>query len=211
MPAVELSTYRMYYPFFVLRYMVRYFCTPVFLGANIHDALVSAATQFIDSDMPSNVILFLTDSTPNIGETRTDVIVAEVSRAIGGKSTPFFVSFGDDVDTLLLRNLSKTNGGMHQNIKDDPNIEIKILEFFNQVTMSVLTDVKIKFRPSAAIQRNTLTNIDYSRLSMGTEIVRAGKLSNNFHDGFLTVGITGKSAAGNVRSTKRYDIVHVRT
>ena len=111
-------------------------------GTAIDEALRSALSLKYDKNRPS-MILFLTDGKPTLGETEPEPILANVTKANGGKDAAerriFVFGVGDEVNTLLLDKLAARNGGLSSYVKPEEDIEIKVSGLADKISYPVLT------------------------------------------------------------------------
>ena len=115
-------------------------------GTNINDALRAAIRQFDASNRPQ-MIVFMTDGLPTVGETNAEKIVqnARDSRKSIKNLHLFTFGVGYDVNTQLLDKLASENGGTADYIEPKEDLEIKVGNFFAKVNSPVLTDLEINW------------------------------------------------------------------
>jgi len=113
-------------------------------GTNIRDALVEALKLAASGDRP-NIIIFLTDGLPTVGETDIGKIAEAVASANTLNARLFVFGFGYDVNAVLLDKLSSQNHGVSEYVRPQEDIEIKVSSFYAKVQNPVLTDVALEF------------------------------------------------------------------
>ena len=116
-------------------------------GTNIHDALDAALHLFPASPDSSrqNMVIFLTDGLPTVGETDDAKITADaraLSRPRGVRLFDFGVGY--DVDVHFLDRLAEANKGDSDYVRPEEDIEAKVSRFYKKVASPVLTDVQVE-------------------------------------------------------------------
>jgi Ca-activated chloride channel family protein len=112
-------------------------------GTNINDAL-RAALKFPKSRRPQ-MIVFLTDGLPTVGETNPGSILSNVVEDNSGNVRIFPFGVGFDVNTHLLDRLSEENRGTVAYITPEEDIEEKVTSFFSKVSDPVLSNITLDF------------------------------------------------------------------
>ncbi|NIO02268.1 MAG: VWA domain-containing protein [Candidatus Latescibacteria bacterium] len=112
-------------------------------GTNINDAL-QAALDFPKSKR-SQMIVFLTDGLPTVGETDLGAILGNVKDENAGDVRIFPFGVGYDVNTHLLDKLCEDNRGTVEYIKPEEDIEEKVSAFYSKVSNPVLSNVDLDF------------------------------------------------------------------
>lgn len=111
-------------------------------GTNINDSLAAAMKQFDNSGRPQ-MLVFMTDGLPTVGETDVAKILANI-RSIRQKGVRIFpFGFGYDVNTSLLDGLGTENGGISGYVQPKEDIEIKVSNFFAKVSSPVLSSLSL--------------------------------------------------------------------
>ncbi|KAJ8355293.1 hypothetical protein AAFF_G00073680 [Aldrovandia affinis] len=129
-----------------------------------------------------SMVILLTDGQPNSGESRLDKIQENVQKAMGGNMTLFCLGFGYDVDYNFLDVMAKQNNGLARRIYTDSDAALQLHGFYSEVASPLLAEVNMHY-PETAV--NSLTNHHFKQLFNGSEIVVAGRLSDNDLDNFL--------------------------
>jgi Ca-activated chloride channel family protein len=112
-------------------------------GTNIDEAL-RAALRFPPSRRPQ-MIIFLTDGLPTVGESSLAKILENVAKKNSSNARIFPFGVGYDVNTHLLDRLSGENRGTVAYITPQENIEEKITSFFAKVSNPVLANISLDF------------------------------------------------------------------
>jgi len=113
-------------------------------GTNIRDALLEALKLAVEGDRP-NIIIFLTDGLPTVGERNIERIAESVLGANSAKARLFAFGVGYDVNAVLLDKLSSQNHGVSEYVRPKEDIEVKVSSFYAKVQNPVLTDVVFDF------------------------------------------------------------------
>uniref|UniRef100_A0A8C5ALP6 Inter-alpha-trypsin inhibitor heavy chain H3 n=1 Tax=Gadus morhua TaxID=8049 RepID=A0A8C5ALP6_GADMO len=129
-----------------------------------------------------DMIILLTDGMPNEGESNLQRIQQNVCEAIGGNMTLFCLGFGDDVDYSFLDVMAKQNNGVARRIYEASDATLQLQGFYDEVASPLLSAVDLRYPDNAV---DSLTPHHFSQLFNGSEIVVAGRLSENDMDNFL--------------------------
>ena len=162
-------------------------------GTNINDSLVAALKQFGVSPRPQ-MLVFMTDGLPTVGEQNIERIVANVNKAKAADIRLFAFGVGYDVNTQLLDKLAAENSGAADYIEPKENLEIKVSNFFTKVSSPVLSDLQIDFGSAE-------TDFVYPRritdLFKGGQITLIGRYRSDRELQNITLRLTGKSVTEN--------------
>ncbi len=140
-------------------------------GTNIRDALVEALKLAVEGDRP-NIIIFLTDGLPTVGETNIERIAESVLKANTADARLFVFGVGYDVNAVLLDKLSSQNHGVSEYVRPKENIEIKVSSFYAKVQNPILTDVAIEF---GALRVSDVLPTTLPDIFEGGQLVVAGR------------------------------------
>lgn len=139
------------------------------------------------------LIIFLTDGQPNVEMSDTDEIVKTVKKLNVDKYPLFSLAFGQGADYDFLRKLSLSNSGFARNIYVASDTHLQLNNFYKQVASPLLSNVSFEYI-SGQVAQDTLTKSVFNNLFNGSELVVAGKLSNN--NGSLHGNLTAQSSTG---------------
>lgn len=114
-------------------------------GTAIHGALIRALEMHKPETGRPLMVLFMTDGLPTIGVTGVDQILADVRARAPAGVRVFSFGVGYDVNTKLLDTLAEENRGRRVYATPEENLEVKVSEFYQQVSAPLLTDVKVDF------------------------------------------------------------------
>ncbi|MFQ5824741.1 MAG: VIT domain-containing protein [bacterium] len=153
-------------------------------GTNINDALLTALSE-LKQDSFSNMIIFLTDGQPTVGETDNETIRQNVKNANTYKARLFVFGVGFDVNTHLLDNLSLDNHGVSTYVRPDENIEVAVSSFFNKISNPVLTNISLDYENIAV---HDYFPKELPDLFKGSQLIEFGRYSNS---GNTTITLSG--------------------
>lgn len=154
-------------------------------GTYIHGALLKTL-EMLRGDERAEMVVFLTDGKPTIGERDTEQILLDVTQNNSSAARLFVFGVGHEVNTHLLDRLSAQNGGTSSYIEPQEDIELAVSSFYTKVSNPVLEDLEVEFfdaRVSDAYPP-ALPN-----LFRGAQIVQLGRLEAA---GSLTVALSGQ-------------------
>ncbi|KAF3855917.1 hypothetical protein F7725_016640 [Dissostichus mawsoni] len=158
-------------------------------STNINGAVLRAVKMLEkerkDMNLPersTDMIILLTDGMPNSGESRLPKIQENVRSAINGKMSMFCLGFGNDVVYSFLDVMSKQNKGVARRIYEGSDAAVQLQGFYDEVANPLLLEVDLRYPENAV---DSLTTNHYSQLFNGSEIVVAGRLTNNDLDNFM--------------------------
>ncbi|XP_041047540.1 inter-alpha-trypsin inhibitor heavy chain H3-like [Carcharodon carcharias] len=169
--------------------------------ANINDSLL-LAVNFLNAahkqkqlpERSASMIILLTDGDPNVGEKDAVKIQINVKNAIWARYSLYCLSFGFDIDYSFLEKMALDNGGVARLIYDDSDLALQLQGFYNEVANPLLLDVELQYQENAISE---LTEVNFKQYYDGSEIVVAGKISDNSLDVFI-VEITAQTASSNL-------------
>jgi Ca-activated chloride channel family protein len=114
-------------------------------GTNIADALDEAFRLSGDPEH-LNVVLFLTDGLPSVGEQDPERLAQMAERA-RGNARVFAFGVGYDVNTYLLDRLSAAGRGSTQYVQPNEDVEEALGRLVTKISHPVLTDLEIAEAP----------------------------------------------------------------
>ncbi|KAJ8361118.1 hypothetical protein SKAU_G00176430 [Synaphobranchus kaupii] len=129
-----------------------------------------------------SIVILLTDGRPNIGQIWPDKIQENVRNAINNSMTLFCLGFGFDLDYSFLDVMAKENNGLARRIYEDSDASLQLHGFYSEVASTLLSEVKMHY-PEKVV--DSLTDHHFKQLFNGSEIVVAGRLSDNDLSNFL--------------------------
>ncbi|KAG8007448.1 Inter-alpha-trypsin inhibitor heavy chain H3 [Nibea albiflora] len=158
-------------------------------ATNINNAVLRAVDMLVkereDRSIPersADMIILLTDGMPNSGESHLPTIQKNVHAATKGKMSMFCLGFGNDVDYSFLDVMCRQNKGLARRIFEGSDATLQLQGFYEEVSSPLLLEVDLRYPENAVV---FLTKNHYSQLFNGSEIVVAGRLTNDDPDNFL--------------------------
>ena len=158
-------------------------------GTNINDSLLAGLKQFDTSSRPQ-IIVFMTDGLPTVGETNIDRIVENARKERPARVRLFTFGVGYDVNTALLDKLASENSGAADYIEPKEDLEIKVSNFFAKVNFPVLTDLKLDM---GGVETDLIYPRNMPDLFKGTQITLIGRYSNERDLANVRMRLTGKT------------------
>ncbi|RMH73662.1 MAG: VWA domain-containing protein [Gemmatimonadetes bacterium] len=157
-------------------------------GTNINDALLEGVSMLKKGNRP-NMIIFLTDGLPTVGEQNIQKIISNTVAANHANARLFVFGVGYDVNTQLLDKLALDNHGIPEYVEPDENIEVKISSLFAKLSNPVLTDVTLGFDGVRVKELYPQTLPDIFR---GSQLIVAGRYRGH---GATTIHLSGKQGS----------------
>jgi Ca-activated chloride channel family protein len=121
-------------------------------GTNIDEALELACKEKKANDRP-NMIVFITDGKPTIGETNEDQLMKKIKLSNSENTRIFTFGIGDDLNTHLLDKITEETNAYRSYISDKEDIELKISNFYTKVSSPILTDIELKFNFNGKVRK----------------------------------------------------------
>ena len=161
-------------------------------GTNIHGALDTALKMFpAETGMSQNMVVFLTDGLPTVGETDDAKITAQARTLSRARHVRLFdFGVGYDVDVHFLDRLALANRGDSAFVRPEEDIEATVSRFYNKVASPVLTDVALEIngvRTADVFPRPD----ELPDLFAGSQLLLAGRYTGS---GPVTARLTGMLA-----------------
>nr|XP_005991801.1 PREDICTED: inter-alpha-trypsin inhibitor heavy chain H3-like [Latimeria chalumnae] len=152
-------------------------------ATNINDALLKAINLMNQAhesktvpERSTSMIIFMTDGQPTVGESYLPNIQRNVRNGIQGKYTLYILGFGNDVDYAFLEKLALENDGVARRIYEDSDSALQLQGFYEEVANPMLMQIEMNY-PENAVEDLTKTN--FKQLYEGSEIVVAGRITDN--------------------------------
>lgn len=154
-------------------------------GTNIQDALDEAFRLAGDPER-LNVVLFLTDGLPSVGEQNPERL-AQLAERGRSNARVFAFGVGYDVNTYLLDRLSAAGRGSTQYVQPNEDVEEALGRLVTKISHPVLTDLQIAEAP---LRLTELYPPRLPDLFAGEELVLLGRYAGG-RTGDRTDGIGG--------------------
>ncbi|KAG7477976.1 hypothetical protein MATL_G00075510 [Megalops atlanticus] len=184
-------------------------------ATNINGAVLEAV-KMLSEDKAANrlpersvpMVILLTDGDPTSGETNPDRIQQNVRNAMGGNITLFCLGFGFDVSYKFLDVMAQQNNGLAKRIYEDSDAALQLHGFYTDVASPLLSEIDVRYQEKAV---DSLTTNNFKQLFNGSEIVVAGRLSDNDLDNFLVEvfaqGVDEEISFKGQASTREWDVI----
>jgi Ca-activated chloride channel family protein len=153
-------------------------------STDINRALLEAVSG-ADKERPT-VVIFLTDGLPTVGEKNPDRIVANVTSSAPKSVRLFAFGVGNDVDTVLLDQLSSSLRGTSAYVRPGQKIDEEVSGFYARVSAPVLVDLRLDV---AGVQVEDLYPYPLPDLFAGGQLVVAGRYRQG---GAATLRLSGQ-------------------
>ncbi|OQY04585.1 MAG: hypothetical protein B6I20_02750, partial [Bacteroidetes bacterium 4572_117] len=141
-------------------------------GTNIDEALKLAYKEGKSAGRP-NMIIFITDGKPTIGETDEKRLVKQVVDANIGNTRIFTFGIGDNINIHLLDKITEETKAYRTYISPGEDIEVKVSNFYTKVSSPILSEVKLHF--TSGIKVNKLFPKNLPDVFEGSSITVFGK------------------------------------
>jgi Ca-activated chloride channel homolog len=152
-------------------------------STDINRALLEAVSG-ADAARPT-VVIFLTDGLPTTGETDPDRIVANISAAAPKSVRLFAFGVGDDVDTMLLDELSGEQRGTSAYVRPGQAIDEEVSGFYARVNAPVLVDTVLEL---SGVRIEDIYPYPLPDLFAGSQLVVVGRYA---HGGDADLRLSG--------------------
>lgn len=152
-------------------------------STDINRALLEAVAG-ADPTRPT-VVIFLTDGLPTVGEKDPDRIVANVTRSAAASVRLFAFGVGDDVDAVLLDQLSAGLRGASAYVRPGQKIDEEVSGFYARISAPVLVDVRFEV---AGVRVDDFYPYPLPDLFAGSQLVVAGRYRQG---GAATIKLSG--------------------
>ncbi len=168
-------------------------------GTAIDDALqvsLGMLSKERQGDRPQ-LVLFVTDGMPTIGQTDANTIVQRAKGALGAARV-FVFGVGNDVNTKLLDRVAAESRGTRDYVAESENIEVKVSNIYEKLSRPAMTDIQLTFAGPAitAVHPRKLPDLFH-----GSEVLVTGRFANGGH---LTMDLRGKVRGKDVRIVEEF-------
>ncbi len=153
-------------------------------GTAIDAALKEALAMSYDASRPG-IILFLTDGKPTIGESDTDIIVANVSKRSPKGVRVFVFGVGEKVNTHLLDKISGEHGGLSRYVAPSEDIEVKVSGLVDKLSNPVLAKLSLEVDK---LETSKVHPRELSDLFSGEQLIVLGRYEDAGHVAIRLLG-----------------------
>ena len=158
-------------------------------GTAIDEALMMALRGYKNQKMP-NMIVFLTDGHPTVGETFPKRIINHTKKANKAKVRLFVFGVGNEINTHLLDSISGQNQGSSTYVKPGQQIEQELSAFYDKVSHPVLTSLALDF---GKIHEYDVVPKQLPDMFKGSQLILLGRYRNDGHTALTLTGMAGGS------------------
>jgi Ca-activated chloride channel family protein len=152
-------------------------------STDINRALLEALSM-VDKERP-NILVFLTDGLPTVGEVDVDRIIANVDDAAPENARIFPFGVGYDVNTTLLDTIAQNQRGASGYVRPEESIDEKVSAFYAKVSTPLLSDLEVDF---GQIEVSEVYPYPLPDLFAGTQLVIVGRYREG---GDATIALQG--------------------
>ncbi|XP_072563075.1 uncharacterized protein [Paramormyrops kingsleyae] len=145
-----------------------------------------------------SLLIFLTDGRPTVGEVKPPRILSNARSSVRGGFCVFTIGLGDDVDYRLLERLSLENCGTTRRIPEQADASAMLKGFYDEIGTPLLSHVRVAYDEDAV---EYVTQQTFSNYFNGSEIVIAGKLTNQSAESLHVQVLANSSEGGMVLET----------
>ncbi len=157
-------------------------------GTAIDEALRKALAGHVKSTEP-NLVVFMTDGHPTVGETGPKRIVKNTARANKVGARIFVFGVGAEVNTKLLDRVSGENQGDSTYVKPNHDIEQTLAGFYDKVSHPVLSGLELDF---GTIHAYDVLPKRLPDLFKGGQVIMIGRYRDDGHSALTLLGRSGK-------------------
>lgn len=154
-------------------------------GTNIDESLLMALKNH-RSSQDVNMIVFLTDGDPTVGETVPEKILDHLRASNQSKTRIFVFGVGFDVNIHFLDKMSLQNKGSSEYVRPEENIEAKVSHLYTSISHPILTDLQLDYGAVEALEIMPTTLPDFFK---GSQLVVTGRYRKA---GNTTIQLRGK-------------------
>ncbi len=159
-------------------------------GTAIDEALATTLSGHTNKDEP-NLVVFLTDGHPTVGETDPKTILAHVKKSNGAGARIFVFGVGDDINTHLLDALSTENAADSTYVRGNQEIEQRLSGFYDKVSHPVLANLALDF---GSIHEYDVFPRQLPDLFKGSRLIILGRYREDGHAALTLTGKAGKES-----------------
>jgi Ca-activated chloride channel homolog len=160
-------------------------------GGTAIDEALSVALAGYDKKEEPNLVAFITDGNPTVGDTDLKVILAHVQSKNKTGARFFVFGVGDDINTHLLDRLASENFGDSTYVKGNGEIAQRLPAFYDKVSHPVLSDLQMDF---GSLHEYDVFPRQMPDLFKGSQLIVLGRFRNDGHTAVTLNGKVGKDA-----------------
>jgi len=157
-------------------------------GTAIDEALGLALAGHVKAGEP-NLVVFMTDGHPTVGETDPARIVKNALGANKVGAKVFVFGVGEELNTLLLDKLARENGADSTYVAANQEIEQTVSAFYDKVSHPVLSELRLDM---GSIHEYDVLPKRLPDLFKGGQLIVMGRYRNDGHSALTLTGLVGK-------------------
>ena len=158
-------------------------------GTAIQPALEAALEMRTDDPERMFTIVFFTDGQPTIGETNTEVIVADVVAKNTSNTRIFSFGVGDDLNAVFLDQIAEKTRAVNRFVRPGENLEANVASFFNKINHPVLANLRLS--TTGDIQLTEVYPPQLPDLFHGDQLVVLARYEGSGHAAVVLDGMVG--------------------
>ncbi len=159
-------------------------------GTAIDEALTTALAGHVKTSEP-NMVVFMTDGHPTVGETSPARIIKHTAGANKVAAKIFVFGVGDEINTKLLDKVSGGNHGDSTYVKPNQEIESTLATFYDKVSHPVMSDITLDF---GSIHEYDVLPKHIPDLFKGGQVIMLGRYRSSGHSALTLSGKMGEGA-----------------
>jgi len=166
-------------------------------GTAIDEALIAA----VGNGSESQLVLFITDGRPTVGEVAADAILKNLDSRNGGRRSRIFsLGVGEDLNTHLMDMLSEKNGGTSHYVRPGEDVKVAIAALYEHIAFPVLSDITLSIETiSGDVKPYAMLPNKLPDLFRGQQLLVAGRYRGS---GKAMVRLEGKLG----KETRRFQV-----
>ena len=158
-------------------------------GTAIQPAMESALGMRTDDSERMFTIVFFTDGQPTIGETNTEVIVANIVAKNTANTRIFSFGVGDDLNAVFLDQIAEKTRAVNRFVRPGENLEANVSSFFNKINHPVLANLNLS--TTGDIQLTEVYPPQLPDLFHGDQLVVLARYEGSGHAAVILDGKVG--------------------
>lgn len=168
-------------------------------GTYIEEALVKALQGHTGDGKRPQIIVFITDGKPTIGETDEVLLLKKVKQANSLNTRIFTFGIGDEINTHLLDRIAEETKAYRTYVRPEEDLELKISNFYEKIKSPVLVDLKLHFGSGVRVSKTYPR--DLPDLFAGSQLTLFGR-----YEGSDDTTVTLEGLVGDQKATFNYPV-----
>jgi Ca-activated chloride channel family protein len=165
-------------------------------GTNIEDALsLALSLNAVNDETRAQLIVFITDGKPTIGETDADRLVAKIKKSNTHNMRIFTVGIDTSLDTILLDKITTATRAYRAYISPKEDIETKIKAFYQKLDAPVFAHISLSIAGNVQLFKTEPKLTELPDLFLGTSLTLLGRYRGDGKATITVKGIVGNRSA----------------